>query len=79
VLRNIAAHPERYPLLQESDIRSAKVKRFPYRVVYVVVGEVVDIIAVGARKAAPRLLAPPAEVAAGTGPYSLTMTWRTAV
>ena len=53
VLRNIAEHPERYSLLQEPDIRSVKVKRFPYRVVYVVVGEDVDIIAVAHAKRRP--------------------------
>ena len=46
VLRDIAEHPERYPLLQEPDLRSAKVKKFPYRVVYVIIGEDVDVIAV---------------------------------
>jgi len=49
----IAEHPERFPLLQEPDIRSAKVKRFPYRVVYVVVGEDVDVIAVAHAKRRP--------------------------
>jgi hypothetical protein len=39
--------------LQEPDIRSAKVKRFPYRVVYVVVGEDVDVIAVAHAKRRP--------------------------
>ena len=53
VLRDIAEHPERYPLLQDPDIRSAKVKRFPYRVVYVVVGEDVDVIAVAHAKRRP--------------------------
>lgn len=53
VLREIEAHPERYPLLQEPDIRSAKVKRFPYRAVYVIVGEDVDIIAVAHAKRRP--------------------------
>jgi toxin ParE1/3/4 len=52
-LRSIAEHPERYSLLQEPDIRSVKVKRFPYRVVYVVVGEDVDVIAVAHAKRRP--------------------------
>ena len=53
VLRAIEEHPNRFPLLQEPDIRSAKVKRFPYRVVYVVIGEGVDVIAVAHAKRRP--------------------------
>jgi hypothetical protein len=53
VLRAIADHPERFPLLQEPDIRSAKVKRFPYRVVYMVVGADIDVIAVAHAKRRP--------------------------
>lgn len=53
LLRAIAAHPQRFPLLQEPDIRSAKVRRFPYRVVYVVVGDDVDVIAVAHAKRRP--------------------------
>jgi hypothetical protein len=34
----------------EPDIRSAKVPRFPYRVVYVVVGSDVDVVAVAHAK-----------------------------
>ena len=53
VLRDIAEHPDRYPLLLEPDIRSAKVKRFPYRIVYVVIGDDVDIVAVAHAKRRP--------------------------
>ena len=53
VLEAIAEHPERYPLLQAPDIRSAKVKRFPYRVVYVVIGDEIDVIAVAHAKRRP--------------------------
>ncbi len=53
ILRDIEEHPKRYPLLQEPDIRSAKVKRFPYRVVYVIVGADVDVLAVAHAKRRP--------------------------
>ena len=43
----------RFPLLYEPDIRSAKVERFPYRVVYVVVGGDIDVIAVAHAKRRP--------------------------
>jgi len=46
----IADFPLAFPVLYEPDIRSAKVSRFPYRVVYVVVGYDVDIIAVAHAK-----------------------------
>jgi plasmid stabilization system protein ParE len=52
-LRRIAESPLRYPLLLDPDIRSAKVRRFPYRVVYVVVGDDVDVIAVAHAKRRP--------------------------
>ena len=52
-LREIAEYPGRYPLLQDPDIRSVKVKRFPYRVVYVPVGEDIDVIAVAHAKRRP--------------------------
>lgn len=45
-LARISAATSRFPLLYEPDIRSAKVRRFPYRVVYVLVGDDVDVIAV---------------------------------
>ena len=53
VLTEIAASPLRFPLLYEPDIRSAKVKRFPYRVVYVIVDETVDVVAVAHAKRRP--------------------------
>ena len=52
-LARISAAPSRFPLLYEPDIRSAKVKRFPYRVVYVLVGDDVDVIAVAHAKRRP--------------------------
>lgn len=54
VLAQIADSPERYPLLREPDVRSAKVRRFPYRVVFVIVGSDVDVIAVAHAKRRPR-------------------------
>ena len=53
MLAQIAAHPSAFPLLYEPDIRSAKVKRFPYRVVYVVVAETIDVLAVAHAKRRP--------------------------
>jgi plasmid stabilization system protein ParE len=52
-LRQIEAAPLRFTLLYEPDIRSAKVKRFPYRVVYVVVQDAIDVIAVAHAKRRP--------------------------
>jgi plasmid stabilization system protein ParE len=52
-LLGIAEAPDAYPVLYEPDIRSAKVERFPYRVVYVVVGADVDVIAVAHAKRRP--------------------------
>ena len=52
-LEQIAAAPHRFPLLLEPDIRSMKVKRFPYRVVYIVVGADIDVIAVAHAKRRP--------------------------
>ena len=49
-LAQIDATPKRFPILYEPDIRSAKVSRFPYRVVYVVVDDVIDVIAVAHSK-----------------------------
>ena len=53
VLSQIAESPERFPLLFDPDIRSAKVQRFPYRVVYVAVGGDVEVIAVAHAKRRP--------------------------
>ena len=53
VLDQIAASPDRFPLLFDPDIRSAKVKRFPYRVVYVVLTDGIDVIAVAHAKRRP--------------------------
>lgn len=52
-LRQIAAAPSRFAILYEPDIRSVKVKRFPYRVVYVVVDDAIDVIAVAHAKRRP--------------------------
>jgi toxin ParE1/3/4 len=40
-------------VLYKPDIRSAKVARFPYRVVYLVVGSNVDVLAVAHAKRRP--------------------------
>ena len=53
VLARIVESPARFSLLFEPDIRSAKVKRFPYRVVYVVVADDIDVIAVAHAKRRP--------------------------
>jgi plasmid stabilization system protein ParE len=52
-LLRIAESPLAFPLLIEPDIRSAKVERFPYRVVYVVLGADVDVLAVAHAKRRP--------------------------
>ena len=49
-LAQIEASPERFTILYEPDIRSTKVHRFPYRVVYLVVDEVIDVIPVAHAK-----------------------------
>jgi plasmid stabilization system protein ParE len=49
----IAAFPNAFPMLYPPDIRSAKVARFPYRVVYIVLGDDIDIIAVAHAKRRP--------------------------
>jgi len=49
----IAEFPLAFPALYEPDIRSAKVARFPYRIVYVLVGANIDIIAVAHAKRRP--------------------------
>ena len=41
-LAQIVAAPLRFAPLYEPDIRSAKVKRFPYRVVYVAIGDTIE-------------------------------------
>ncbi len=49
----IVESPLGFPLLYEPDIRSAKVERFPYRVVYVMVDGNIDVIAVAHVKRRP--------------------------
>jgi len=46
--KELAADVRRY-----DDIRSAKVDRFPYRIVYLVIGEDVDVVAVAHAKRRP--------------------------
>jgi toxin ParE1/3/4 len=53
ILLRVAESPLAFPLLFEPDIRSAKVERFPYRVVYIVVNTDVDILAVAHAKRRP--------------------------
>ncbi|MCL2724887.1 MAG: type II toxin-antitoxin system RelE/ParE family toxin [Polyangiaceae bacterium] len=45
--------PNTSPLLYEPDIRSAKVDRFPYRVVFLVAGDEIDVLAVAHAKRRP--------------------------
>lgn len=52
-LGRIEEAPLRFAVLHEPDIRSAKVDRFPHRVVYVAVDTVVDVIAVAHAKRRP--------------------------
>lgn len=52
-LEQVAASPERYPLLFEPDIRSAKVARFPYRVVYIALDSDIDVLTVAHAKRRP--------------------------
>lgn len=49
----IVEAPLTFPLLYDPDIRSAKVERFPYRVVYVVIGDNIDVLAVAHAKRRP--------------------------
>jgi toxin ParE1/3/4 len=49
----IVEFPRAFPVLYKPDIRSAKVARFPYRVVYLVVGSNVDVLAVAHAKRRP--------------------------
>ncbi|HEY4239314.1 MAG TPA: type II toxin-antitoxin system RelE/ParE family toxin [Kofleriaceae bacterium] len=52
-LDRIDAAPLRPPILIAPDIRSAKVERFPYRVVYLVIDDVIDVVAVAHAKRRP--------------------------
>lgn len=52
-LAKVEAAPERFAILYEPEIRSVKVPRFPYRVVYVVVHGDVDVVAVAHAKRRP--------------------------
>jgi plasmid stabilization system protein ParE len=52
-LVRIAESPLLFPLLYEPDIRSAKVDRFPYRAVYLIARDDVDVIAVAHAKRRP--------------------------
>lgn len=52
-LERIASAPLTFPLLFEPDIRSAKVERFPYRIVYILVGADVDVLAVAHARRRP--------------------------
>jgi hypothetical protein len=53
VLVRVVGAPTQFPLLFEPDIRSAKVPRFPYRVVYLVLGADLDVLAVAHAKRRP--------------------------
>jgi toxin ParE1/3/4 len=46
----IVEFPLAFPVFCDPDIRSAKVARFPYRVVYLVVGPNIDVLAVAHAK-----------------------------
>lgn len=52
-LELIASLPLTFPLMYPPDVRSAKVARFPYRVVYVVVGQDIDVLAVAHARRRP--------------------------
>jgi toxin ParE1/3/4 len=52
-LRAITLSPLAFTLLYEPDIRSAKVERFPYRVVFIVVGADIEVVAVAHAKRRP--------------------------
>ena len=49
----IAGLPQAHPILLAPDIRSIKVRRFPYRFVYVVLADTIDVIAVAHAKRRP--------------------------
>ena len=53
VLFAIVESPLGFPLLYEPGIRSAKIERFPYRVVYVVLVGDIDVIAIAHAKRRP--------------------------
>ena len=53
MLKRIDQAPNEFPVLLPPDIRSAKVPKFPYRIVYVLLGTVVDVIAVAHAKRRP--------------------------
>jgi len=52
-LVRVSDAPLRPPILLPPDIRSAKVERYPYRVVYLVVDEDIDVLAVAHAKRRP--------------------------
>jgi toxin ParE1/3/4 len=52
-LAQVAAAPLRFAILYEPDIRSAKVKRLAYCVVYLLVEHAIDVIAVAHAKRRP--------------------------
>ncbi|MEZ4399260.1 MAG: type II toxin-antitoxin system RelE/ParE family toxin [Kofleriaceae bacterium] len=52
-LELLVALPQAAPILLAPDIRAAKVRYFPYRVIYVVVRDTIDVIAVAHAKRRP--------------------------
>ena len=52
-LAQVAAAPLRFAILYEPDIRSAKVRRFPYRVVSVLVDDAIEVVSVAHAKRRP--------------------------
>jgi toxin ParE1/3/4 len=52
-LARIAEAPAQFAILFEPDIRSAKVLRFPYRVVYLVLNSDIEVLAVAHAKRRP--------------------------
>jgi toxin ParE1/3/4 len=53
LLERIAEAPRSFPLLLEPDVRSAKVLRFPYRIVFIEIGDDIDVLAVAHAKRRP--------------------------
>ena len=49
----VSEWPLAFPILYEPDIRSAKVAKFPYRIVYVIVASNIDVVAVAHAKRRP--------------------------